>query len=401
MAAPAQKRVLLIIGGGIAAYKSLSLIRLLRTAGIGVRVVLTDAAKEFVTPLSAGALSNDKVYTDLFDLNDEAEMGHIALSRSADLVVVAPATANMMAKLANGLADDLASTLLLATDKRVMMAPAMNVRMWHHGATQRNVATLNRDGVLMVGPEEGDMACGEFGLGRMAEPETIFKAIMAQLNPRTGALNGKHVLMTAGPTFEPLDPVRGITNRSSGKQGFAIAEALAAEGANVTLISGPVSLPTPEGVERIDVRTALEMFDAVHAHLPADAFIGVAAVSDWRAQTVAADKQKKSANSDELTITLIKNPDILASVGLHTTLRPTLVIGFAAETQNLEVYGKTKLRTKGADAIFANEVGDDKVFDQDTTNMMLIDAQGPTAVKRLTKAEVATDITHYVINRLT
>jgi phosphopantothenoylcysteine decarboxylase/phosphopantothenate--cysteine ligase len=400
MAAPAQKRVLLIIGGGIAAYKSLSLIRLLRTAGIGVRVVLTYAAKEFVTPLSAGALSNDKVYTDLFDLNDEAEMGHIALSRAADLVVVAPATANMMAKLANGLADDLASTLLLATDKRVMMAPAMNVRMWHHGATQRNVATLTNDGVLMVGPEEGDMACGEFGLGRMAEPEVIFKAIMAELNPRTGALGGKHVLMTAGPTFEPLDPVRGITNRSSGKQGYAIAEALAAEGAKVTLISGPVSLPTPEGVERIDVRTALEMFDAVHAHLPADAFIGVAAVSDWRAQTVAVDKQKKSAGSDELTLTLIKNPDILASVGLHTTLRPTLVIGFAAETQNLEVYGKTKLRTKGADAIFANEVGDDKVFDQDTTNMMLIDAHGPTAVKRLTKAEVATDITQYIISRL-
>lgn len=391
-------RILLIVGGGIAAYKSLELIRLIKKAGMNVRVVLTKAAQQFVTPLSAGALSGDKVYTDLFDLTDETEMGHISLSRQAELVVVAPATANLMASLANGQADDLATTLLLATDKRVLMAPAMNVRMWHHPATQRNLEALRADGVLFTGPDEGDMACGEFGLGRMSEPEAILTTIQAALKPKTQPLKGRHVLITAGPTFEPLDPVRGITNRSSGKQGYAIAAAAAEAGAQVTLVSGPVSLPVPAGVTRIDVETAQQMHDAVHAALPADVFIGVAAVGDWRAKEVARDKQKKGADG-ELSITLVKNPDILASVGHHATQRPKLVIGFAAETRNVEVYGQTKLRTKGADAIFANDVSKD-VFDRDTTNMILIDASGPTAGKHLTKAEVAADLIQYLTTRL-
>lgn len=398
MTVASPPRILLIVGGGIAAYKSLELIRLLKKAGMAARVVLTKSAQQFVTPLSAAALSGDKVYTDLFDLTDETEMGHISLSRQAELVVVAPATANLMASLANGQADDLATTLLLATDKRVLMAPAMNVRMWHHPATQRNLATLRADGVLFSGPDEGDMACGEYGLGRMSEPDAIFAAIQAALKPKAQPLKGRHVLITAGPTFEPLDPVRGITNRSSGKQGYAIAAAASEAGARVTLVSGPVSLPTPTGVTRIDVETAAEMHDAVHAALPADVFIGVAAVGDWRAKEIARDKQKKGVDG-ELTVTLVKNPDILASIGHHPTQRPTLVIGFAAETRNVEVYGQTKLRTKGADAILANDVSKD-VFDRDTTNMILIDASGPTAGKHLTKAEVAADLIQYLTTRL-
>jgi len=396
VASPA--RILLIIGGGIAAYKSLELIRLIRKAGLEVRVVLTKAAQAFVTPLSAGSLSGDKVYTDLFDLTDEAEMGHISLSRQAELVVVAPATAALMAKLAAGLSDDLASTLLLATDKPVLMAPAMNVRMWHQAATQRNLDTLRRDGVLFVGPDEGEMACGEYGLGRMGEPEAILAAIQTALKPKAQPLKGRHVLITAGPTFEPLDPVRGITNRSSGKQGYAIAEAAVRAGARVTLVSGPVTLPTPAGVERIDVETAQQMYEAVHAALPADVFIGVAAVGDWRAREIARDKQKKGEDG-ELTLTLVKNPDILASVGKHESLRPQLVIGFAAETRNVEVYGRTKLRTKGADVIMANDVSKD-VFERDTTNMILIDDTGPTAAKLLTKREAAEDLIRYIGNRM-
>ncbi|MDC7682976.1 bifunctional phosphopantothenoylcysteine decarboxylase/phosphopantothenate--cysteine ligase CoaBC [Asticcacaulis sp. BYS171W] len=399
MTSATPPRILLIVGGGIAAYKSLELIRLIKKGGMDVRVVLTEAAQSFVTPLSAGALSGDKVYTDLFDLTDEAEMGHITLSRQAELVVVAPATANLMSKLAAGQSDDLATTLLLATDKPVLMAPAMNVRMWHHPATQRNLKTLQGDKVLFVGPGEGDMACGEFGLGRMSEPDAIFAAIQTALKPKTQPLKGRHVLITAGPTFEPLDPVRGITNRSSGKQGYAIAAAAAQAGAQVTLVSGPVSLTTPDGVTRIDVETAQQMFEAVHAHLPADVFIGVAAVGDWRAKTIARDKQKKG-EGDELSVTLVKNPDILASVGKHETLRPRLVIGFAAETRNVEVYGQTKLRTKGADAIMANDVSKD-VFDADTTNMILIDASGPTSGRHMTKTEAAADLIHYIAAKLT
>ncbi|MGZ3402942.1 MAG: bifunctional phosphopantothenoylcysteine decarboxylase/phosphopantothenate--cysteine ligase CoaBC, partial [Phenylobacterium sp.] len=289
----AEKRVLLIVGGGIAAYKSLELTRLLRKAGVGVRPILTAAGSEFVTALSLSALAEDKVYSELFSLTDEAEMGHIELSRSADLVVVAPATADLMAKAANGLAGDLASTTLLATDKPVLMAPAMNVRMWRHAATQRNLATLKADGVSFVGPDEGAMACGEFGPGRMAEPAAIFQAIMAMLGGGARPLAGKRAIVTAGPTVEAIDPVRMLTNRSSGKQGYALAGALAALGAQVTLVSGPTALPAPAGVTRIDVESARDMLSACEAALPADIAVCVAAVADWRPATAGDRKIKK------------------------------------------------------------------------------------------------------------
>jgi len=393
------KRILLIIGGGIAAYKSLELIRLIKKAGLNVRVVLTRAAHEFITPLTAAALSGDKVYTDLFDLTDETEMGHIMLSRQADLVVVAPATADMMAKQAQGLANDLASTLLLATDKRVLLAPAMNVRMWHHPATQRNLDILKADGVLFTGPDEGDMACGEYGLGRMSEPETILAAIQFHLTGGVdGPLAGKKVVITAGPTFEPLDPVRGLTNRSSGKQGYAIAGKLAREGADVTLISGPVSLPTPVGVTRIDVETAQEMFDAAHAQLPCDVFIAVAAVADWRAREIAAEKQKKTTDS-ELSVTFVKNPDILESISKHLEMRPRLVIGFAAETQKLEDYAHAKLASKGCDAIVANNVSEG-VFGSAHNQATLVDLDGFTPIAGTTKADIADFLSAYILKRI-
>ena len=395
--APPQ-RILLIVGGGIAAYKTLELIRLLKKAGHEVRVVLTKAAQAFVTPLSAAALSGGKVYTDLFDLTDETEMGHIVLSRQADLVVVAPATADLMAKLAGGQANDLASTLLLATDKRVLMAPAMNVRMWRHPATQRNLAALRADGVLFTGPDEGEMACGEFGPGRMSEPDAIFAAIVAALTEAPKPLAGKRIVMTAGPTFEPLDPVRGLTNRSSGKQGYLVAQKLAEAGAQVTLVSGPVALPTPAGVTRIDVETALEMYDAVHAQLPCDAFVAVAAVADWRAQAVAAEKQKKTAE-DTLSLTLVKNPDILESVSKHLEARPRLVIGFAAETQKLEDYAKAKLASKGCDAIVANDVSDG-VFGTAQNQATLVDLDGYTPIEGTSKAQIAEFLVGYIRKRL-
>jgi len=393
------KRILLIIGGGIAAYKSLELIRLIKKAGLNVRVVLTRAAHEFITPLTAAALSGDKVYTDLFDLTDETEMGHIMLSRQADLVVVAPATADLIAKQAQGLANDLASTLLLATDKRVLLAPAMNVRMWHHPATQRNLDILKADGVLFTGPDEGDMACGEYGLGRMSEPEAILAAIQFHLTGGVdGPLAGKKVVITAGPTFEPLDPVRGLTNRSSGKQGYAIAGKLAREGADVTLISGPVSLPTPVGVTRIDVETAQEMFDVAHAQLPCDVFIGVAAVADWRAKEIAAEKQKKTTDS-ELSVTFVKNPDILESVSKHLEMRPRLVIGFAAETQKLEDYAHAKLASKGCDAIVANNVSEG-VFGSAHNQATLVDLDGFTPIAGTTKADIADFLSAYILKRI-
>ena len=395
--APPQ-RILLIVGGGIAAYKTLELIRLLKKADHEVRVVLTRAAQAFVTPLSAAALSGGKVYTDLFDLTDETEMGHIVLSRQADLVVVAPATADLMAKLAGGQANDLASTLLLATDKRVLMAPAMNVRMWRHPATQRNLAALRADGVLFTGPDEGEMACGEFGPGRMSEPDAIFAAIVAALTEAPKPLAGRRVVMTAGPTFEPLDPVRGLTNRSSGKQGYLVAQKLAEAGAQVTLVSGPVALPTPAGVTRIDVETALEMYDAVHAQLPCDAFVAVAAVADWRAQAVAAEKQKKTAE-DTLSLTLVKNPDILESVSKHLEARPRLVIGFAAETQKLEDYAKAKLASKGCDAIVANDVSDG-VFGTAQNQATLVDLDGYTPIEGTSKAQIADFLVGYIRKRL-
>lgn len=391
------KRILLIIGGGIAAYKSLELIRLIKKAGLNVRVVLTKAAEAFVTPLTAAALSGDKVYRELFDLTDETEMGHIMLSRQADLVVVAPATADLMAKAASGQANDLATTLLLATDKPVLMAPAMNVRMWHHAATGRNLAQLTADGVSFVGPEEGDMACGEFGLGRMSEPEAIFATIQERLTAGQ-RLKGKKVVLTAGPTFEPLDPVRGLTNRSSGKQGYAIADRLAREGAEVTLVSGPVALPTPPGVKRIDVETAQQMFDAAHAALPCDVFVAVAAVADWRPKDAATEKQKKTAEA-ELSVTFVKNPDILESVSKHLDMRPRLVIGFAAETNTLEDYAKAKLASKGCDAILANNVSEG-VFGSTRNSVTLVDLDGFTPVPGETKADVASFLADYIHRRL-
>ncbi len=392
-----MKRVLLIVGGGIAAYKSLELIRLLKKSGIAVRVVMTKSAHEFITPLTAAALSGDRVYDDLFDLTTEAEMGHIMLSRQADLVVVAPATANMMAKMANGLADDLASTLLLATDKPVLIAPAMNVRMWNHAATQRNIATLKTDGIQICGPDDGDMACGEFGPGRMSEPEAIHAAILAQLG-HGQPLKGKKIVMTAGPTFEPLDPVRGLTNRSSGKQGYAIAEKLARDGADVVLVSGPVALPTPAGVRRIDVETAVQMFDAVHAQLPCDVFVGVAAVADWRAKAIATTKQKKTAE-DEISITFVKNADILEAVSKHLDLRPKLVIGFAAETENLEAYARSKLASKGCDAILGNDVSVG-VFGTTQNHAILFDLGGANAIPGESKSDIANFLSPYIQRKL-
>ena len=391
-------RILLIIGGGIAAYKSLELIRLCRKAGLEVRVVLTAAAKAFITPLSAAALSGDRVHDQLFDLTSEAEMGHIVLSRSADLVVVAPATANVMARAASGQADDLATTLLLATDKQVLMAPAMNVRMWNHAATQRNLATLKSDGVLFTGPEDGDMACGEFGPGRMSEPEAILAAIMAHL-PGPRPLTGKRIVITAGPTFEPLDPVRGLTNRSSGRQGYAIAEKLARDGAEVVLVSGPVALPVPAGVIRVAIETAAEMFDAVQAALPCDVFIGVAAVADWRPKLAAAEKQKKTAEP-ELSVTFVKTPDILEAVSKHLEKRPRLVIGFAAETGTLEAYARAKLASKGCDAIVANDIGAD-VFGTGHNQASLLDLDGFTPIPGDTKVAVADYLGGYIARRLT
>jgi phosphopantothenoylcysteine decarboxylase/phosphopantothenate--cysteine ligase len=380
-----SKRVLLIIGGGIAAYKSLELIRLLSKAGVKTRAILTKAGAEFVTPLSVGSLSGDKVYTDLFDLTDEAEMGHIQLSRSADLVVVAPATADLMAKAANGLANDLASTALLATDKPVLMAPAMNVRMWLHAATQRNVQRLKADNVRMIGPDEGDMACGEYGPGRMAEPEAIRDEILRLLSD--GPLKGKKVLVTAGPTIEPLDPVRFLSNRSSGKQGYAIAAALAALGAEVKLVSGPVALADPPGVTVQRVETALEMLGACEAALPLDAAVCVAAVADWRPDQCANEKIKKSA-SGLPAIALTENPDILATLSKPGKKRPKLVIGFAAETEKVEEHARAKIAQKGCDWIIANDVSGD-VMGGENNEVLLITRDRTEAWPQMAKDQVA------------
>ncbi|MDZ4370042.1 MAG: bifunctional phosphopantothenoylcysteine decarboxylase/phosphopantothenate--cysteine ligase CoaBC [Phenylobacterium sp.] len=384
----AEKRILLIVGGGIAAYKALELTRLLRKAGVGVRPILTQAGAQFVTPLSLAALSEDKVYSELFDLTDEAEMGHIQLSRSADLVVVAPATADLMAKAANGLAGDLATTTLLATDKPVLMAPAMNVRMWAHPATRRNLATLKADGVLFVGPDEGAMACGEYGPGRMAEPAAIFDAVMTALSGGASRpLSGKRAVITAGPTAEPIDPVRLITNRSSGKQGYAIAEALAALGAEVTLVSGPTALAAPAGVTRVNVETAREMLAACEAALPADIAVCVAAVADWRPETVGATKIKKAGGASP-AISLVENPDILATLS-NGPRRPRLVIGFAAETDHVEAHAQAKLARKGCDWIVANDVSIEGTMGGDENAVAIVSAQGIERWDRMAKGEVA------------
>jgi phosphopantothenoylcysteine decarboxylase / phosphopantothenate---cysteine ligase len=355
-----DKRILLIIGGGIAAYKSLELIRELGRRGIASRCILTAAGAHFVTPLSVAALSGDKVYSELFDLNDEAEMGHIQLSRAADLIVVCPATADLMAKAAAGMANDLATTALLATDKPVVMVPAMNVRMWQHPATQRNIAQLRRDGVTIVEPDEGPMACGEFGPGRLPEVAAIVAAVEQALRSRPAlTLAGRHALVTAGPTREPLDPVRFISNHSSGKQGYSIAAALARLGARVTLVSGPVALPAPEGVDLIKVETAREMLQACDEALPADVFVAVAAVADWRPAKAASQKLKLKQTATAPVLDLVENPDILKMLAMPGPHRPRLVIGFAAETDAVEAHAREKLARKGCDWIVANDVSGD------------------------------------------
>jgi phosphopantothenoylcysteine decarboxylase/phosphopantothenate--cysteine ligase len=362
----------------------------LKERGASSRVILTRGGAEFVTPLSFSVLSEDKTYTDLFDLKDEAEIGHIRLSREADLVVVAPATADLLAKMATGLANDLASTVLLATDKRVLAAPAMNVRMWQHPSTRRNVASLRADGVQFVGPDEGEMACGEFGPGRMAEPAAIVEAIARLLEDKQkGPLSGRHVLVTSGPTHEPLDPVRYIANRSSGKQGHALARAARDLGAHVTLVSGPVALPDPEGVNVVKVETAQEMLDAVLDALPADIAICAAAVADWHAASEAAQKLKKTSGTD-VTLTLAQNPDILATVAIRGPQRPDLVIGFAAETENVIDNAHQKRRAKGADWIVANDVSvETGIMGGDRTRVHLVTGAGVEDWPPMSKDEMA------------
>jgi phosphopantothenoylcysteine decarboxylase / phosphopantothenate---cysteine ligase len=378
-----SRRILLIVGGGIAAYKACELIRLLRKAGASVRCVLTAGGAQFITPMTLAALSEQPVHTSLWDLKDEAEMGHIQLSREADLVVVCPATADLLARMAAGIADDLATTLLLATDKKVLAAPAMNVRMWRHDATKRNIAQLQADGVIVLEPDEGEMACGEYGPGRLPEPEAIIAAIERALMPGSGSLSGRHMIVTAGPTHEPIDPVRVIANRSSGKQGFAVAGALARLGARVTLVAGPVNLPTPPGVSRIDVETAREMESAVVAALPADAAVLVAAVADWRVEAAPA-KLKKAEGPPALN--WAANPDILAGLAAGPN-RPELLIGFAAETDEVVNVAQAKRASKGCDWIVANDVSGD-VMGGDANQVHLITAEGVESWERSSKDEV-------------
>jgi len=412
----ASRSVLLIIGGGIAAYKVLELIRRLKDRGIASRCILTRAGEQFVTPLSVSSLAGERCFTDLFSLTDEADIGHIQLSRSTDLVVVAPATADLIAKMANGLADDLASTALLATDKRVLIAPAMNPRMWQHPATRRNMAQLEKDGILVVGPNSGAMAeRGESGPGRMAEPPEILAAIELALagekppatraigflgrlpggEHATGTLKGRHVLITSGPTHEAIDPVRYIANRSSGKQGHALAAAAAAAGARVTLVSGPVTVPDPAGVETIHVESAREMLAAVETALPADIAIFAAAVADWRVADAAPEKMKKDGGTLP-PLSLIENPDILATVAHRTSGRPPLVVGFAAETQNVVDYAKAKLARKGCDLIVANDVGGTGVMGGDANTVHLVTASGVETWPTLPKEEVAARLIAHV-----
>ncbi|RYD43324.1 MAG: bifunctional phosphopantothenoylcysteine decarboxylase/phosphopantothenate synthase [Sphingomonadales bacterium] len=435
-------RILLIVGGGIAAYKSIELVRLLRKAGYVVRCVITRAGEQFVTPLTLAALSENKVYTNLFDLKDEVEMGHIQLSREADLVVVAPATADLLAKMAGGIADDLATTLLLATDKPVLAAPAMNVRMWRHAATRRNIATLRGDGVMVMEPDEGEMACGEYGPGRLPEPAAIKAAIDAALQspsrlreglgvgasaashpdvsgppptpPASGRgemdgqpdfadenhrpLYGRRILITAGPTHEPIDPVRYIANRSSGKQGFAIAAAVAEAGAEVLLIAGPVPLPTPPGVIRVDVETAVEMASEVEKGLPVDAAIMVAAVADWRAADTAVQKIKKDGSGAVPPLALAENPDILAGLA-KSRERPKLLVGFAAETNDVIAHAQAKLVRKGCDWIVANDVSADPMGGE-SNRVHIISKDGVDSWDRLPKDAVARKLMEKIADEL-
>ncbi|MGV6811765.1 MAG: bifunctional phosphopantothenoylcysteine decarboxylase/phosphopantothenate--cysteine ligase CoaBC [Brevirhabdus sp.] len=394
----AGKRILLVIGGGIAAFKSLDLIRRLRERGASVTPVLSRAGEQFVTPLSASALAAEKVYRDLFDLTDEAEMGHIELSRRADLVVVAPATADLMAKMAGGHADDLASTVLMATDKRVLVAPAMNVRMWDHPATQRNVKTLKGDGILFVGPDEGHMACGEFGPGRMSEPLAILAAVEAAL--LDGPLKGRHVIVTSGPTHEPIDPVRFIANRSSGAQGTAVARALSALGARVTFVTGPADVPPPGGVEVVRVETARQMLEAVEAALPADAAVMAAAVADWHVANAADSKMKKTKTGTPV-LEFAENPDILATVSQLKQGRPELVVGFAAETDDVAAYAKAKRARKGCDWIIANDVSPETGIMGGSENAVtVIDADSTEHWPRMSKDDVAARLSSRIARAL-
>lgn len=394
----ADKHILLIIGGGIAAFKSLDLIRRLRERGAKVTPVLTKAGAEFVTPLSVSALAGEKIFQDLFDLTSEAEMGHIELSRAADLIVVAPATADLMAKMAGGLANDLASTVLLATDKRVLVAPSMNVRMWEHPATRRNIATLQADGILSVGPDEGDMACGEFGFGRMAEPLEIVAAIEFAFGD--GPLKGKHVLVTSGPTHEPIDPVRYIANRSSGAQGTAIARALAALGADVTFVTGPADVPPPQGVRVVRVQTAAEMLSAVMDAPTADAAVFAAAVADWRVANAGSSKIKKDGNGLP-ALAFAENPDILATISKLDKGRPGLVVGFAAETDDVIANATAKRLRKGCDWIVANDVSPATgIMGGAENDVTLIMADGSEDWPRMSKTEVATRLAQKIAEAL-
>lgn len=397
-------KILLIVGGGIAAYKALELVRLMRKANMTVRAVLTGAGAEFVTPLSLASLTGHPVHQALFSPEDETAMGHIELSRWADLIVVAPATAGLMAKAANGLADDLASTALLATDKRVLLAPAMNVRMWEHPAVKTNLARLTGfdglHGMAVVGPDQGEMACGEYGPGRMAEPAAILEAVQGLLAGAAGRpLKGRRALVTAGPTFEPIDPVRGLTNRSSGKQGYAIAAALADLGAEVTLVSGPTALSAPPGVTRVDVETAAQMHAASMAALPVDVAVMTAAVADWRVDDVASGKIKKAPGGPPM-LSLIENPDILAAVSSAKSRRPRLVVGFAAETSDLEAQARAKLSRKGCDWIVGNDVSDE-VFGSDGNAVTLITKSGAETWPRQSKAAVARALAARIAETLT
>lgn len=392
------KRILLIIGGGIAAFKALDLIRRLRERGATVTGIITPGGQQFVTPLSVAALSEQPVYTDLFDLKNETEIGHIQLSRQADLIVVCPATADLIARMAHGHADDLASTVLLATDKRVLVAPAMNVRMWQHPATQRNIAQLRRDDVLLMDPDEGAMACGEFGPGRLPTTEAILDAIAAALVPVPQRLAGRHVLVTAGPTREPIDPVRFLSNHSSGKQGYAIAQALAALGARVTLVTGPTTLATPPGVTRVDVETALDMDAACQAALPCEAAICVAAVADWR--VARADHKLKKQNGEMPSLQLIENPDILAGLAQRTQDRPTLVVGFAAETDQVLDYALAKRARKACDWIVANDVTGDAMGGE-RNQVHLVMADGVESWPELPKPAVADRLAARIADFLT
>jgi phosphopantothenoylcysteine decarboxylase/phosphopantothenate--cysteine ligase len=400
------KRILLVIGGGIAAYKALDLIRRLRERGASVRPVMTAAAQEFVTPLSVGALAADHVFTDLFDRQDEQDVGHIRLARETDLVVVAPATADLMAKLANGLANDLASAVLLATDRPVLMAPAMNPKMWAHPATRRNRATLEKDGVRFVGPAKGEMAeSGEAGEGRMAEPLEIVATIEALLDGRPKPLAGKRIIVTSGPTHEPIDPVRYIANRSSGRQGHAIAAALAKLGADVRLVSGPVTIADPAGVKTIHVETARAMQAAVEDLLPADAAVFVAAVADWRTASSSNEKIKKVAGKGPPALQMVENPDILAGVGHHAK-RPYLVVGFAAETRDVLKNAEAKLRKKGADFIVANDVSQDSgigeagVMGGERNRVRIVSKGGVEEWPEMSKDEVATKLAALIGEKL-